>query len=132
MYNGWTALTRAVYWGRTDVAMEIVNSGRGVDLDTESQSWTALQWALARRHLDIAHMLIAQPSVDVDWKDADGFTPFITATNYNHCDIVRALLQDRQGLDANAKYGSGVTALGWAVQFNFSRYTQSPTPPSWG
>ncbi|KAL2793218.1 ankyrin repeat-containing domain protein [Aspergillus keveii] len=116
--NGWTALTRAVYRGHSDVVLQLVQSGRELDLDARSEGGTALHWALERRYLDIADMLIAQPSVDVNQKDEDGFTPFVAAAKYTFSDIVRALLQDRKDLDVNAKDGQGVTALGWAARLN--------------
>jgi ankyrin repeat protein len=116
MSEGWTALTKAMVRGHTEVVLQMVHSGKELDINTQSHDRTPLTLALQGDILDIAYILIAQPSIDVNRKDRDGSTPLIIAAKHNHCDFVRYLLQNCKGLEISAQVKEGGTAFGWAVQ----------------
>jgi ankyrin repeat protein len=111
--RGWTALTRATYFGHIDVVSEIIASGRKIDWDVRTDKQSALHWAFTRGQTGIACMLIQQTSIDVNMRDPEDWPPLARAARDNDCNIIRVLLSSRDELDVNAER-NGRTALLYA------------------
>lgn len=61
-------------------------------------------------NLDAIQSLLAVDGIDVNGRDAYGYTPLILAADRGHTEVVQALL-DFEGVDVNAAYVYGDTAL---------------------
>jgi len=75
-----------------------------------ADSSTALMFAAAEGHLEIARYLAGERGAAVDAKKADGFTALMLAAERGHLEIVRYLAGER-GAAVDAKAANGFTAL---------------------
>jgi len=75
---------------------------------------TALQLACLKGHLSIVSVLLAHPPIDVNLKDREGWTPFMSATIYGYAPACRLLLRDYR-VQVNEPGRDGSTPLFWAA-----------------
>ncbi len=86
---GWTALHWATYYGNTDIALWLIDSGADVNAKT----------------------------LKGYGRYEPGITPLILAAYYGHAEVLQALL--KKGADPAVKDATGHVALDYARQFNF-------------
>jgi ankyrin repeat protein len=72
--------------------------------------FTPLMKAASNGDVPTVHLLLAQPTVQVHARDADGWTALMYATVRGHVDLVKVLLA-QPSVDVNAANANGDTAL---------------------
>ncbi len=118
--NGWTALTRASFYGHADIVKLLLASGAEVDITTcggeilcaktvqggdpsvESMNTagaTPLVLAAQKGHLDIVRLLL-DAGAEKDYKTKNGQTALSLAAQNDHYDVVQFLLE--KGAEVNA------------------------------
>lgn len=110
--NGLTPLMVAARTGSREVVDMLLALGVDVDARAKETGATALMWALAVPHHDIASALI-EADADVSVSTAKGMTPLLTAAANG--DIEGALMLRKAGADVNARGADGTHALPFAI-----------------
>jgi len=89
-HDGWTALHLAAFFGRADVARELLARGAEVNALSRSERFaktnTPLHAAAANKQNGVATLLV-EHGADFNAKDGSGFTPLGLAAN-NHNDLL--------------------------------------------
>lgn len=106
-----TRLIKACAAGNYEAARALIEAGAGVN-SRDRRGYTALIWAVDRRHDAVADLLIAA-GADIDAADSYGYTPLMWAVERDDLTRVRKLLDNRAAIDAADN--KGLTALMWAV-----------------
>jgi hypothetical protein len=75
----------------------------------EDDGWSALMWASARGHIEVADMLL-QNGAEIDAIDKDGYTALMHASLKLHNKVVRLLVD--KGANVNAEVRGGMTTGG--------------------
>ena len=88
---------------------------RGADVNWRSADewgrfWSGLHVAAKQNNGDLVDLLLAQPSVDVNIKATNGFTPLMVACLHQSVNIIRKLLKV-ENINLNYQNHTGVTAL---------------------
>lgn len=113
--DGWTALHLAAFFGRREVAEELL--ARGADVSAASRNPTAnhpLHAALAgRTDRQLVERLLAR-GADVNGRAGAGVTPLHLAASRGSADLVEMLY--RQGANPAARMGDGTTVEAIARQ----------------
>jgi ankyrin repeat protein len=96
--GGETPLMTAARTGSLVAVKALLVHGAKVDARDDARGQTALMWAAAEGHADVAQALI-DGGADVRGRLASGFTPLLFAVREGHLDVVRLLL--KAGADVN-------------------------------
>jgi ankyrin repeat protein len=86
----------------------LLDHNHGLVSSTNREGWTALHYAAAYDHKDVAELLLASKA-DVNARTERGFTPLHVAVYYGQRDLVALLLA--HGASVNAATNQGVTAM---------------------
>ncbi len=103
--SGETVLMTAVRSGNTAAVARLLKGGANVNAVQTSKSQSALHWAVAEGHVDIARALI-ETGADLTSRSAGGYTPLMGAARQGNVEMARLLLQKGEALEASAKDGS--------------------------
>src|SRR5262245_10633653 len=96
--GGETPLMTAARVGSPATVKALLVRGATVDSKDDRRGQTALMWAAAEGHADVARVLI-EAGADFRARLASGFTPLLFAVREGHTDVVRVLL--KAGADVN-------------------------------
>ena len=102
--------------GKLDEVRSALARGEDVN-DKDSYGWTALMFAVSRKHNSIVKLLLDQPGVKINEKDNYGATALHKAAFYNNREGARMLLLHPTMDSANAKNNDGETAVMTAVGY---------------
>ena len=100
--TGETPLMKAARTGNAATVQSLLAAGADVNARESRQGQTALMWAVAQRHPEVARALIDN-GADVHASSNGGFTALLFAARLGNLDSVRALLA--AGADVNAQAG---------------------------
>jgi ankyrin repeat protein len=106
--SGETVLMRAAWGGNLEVVRLLLAHHADVNKKESEKGQTALMWAIAQKHTDVADALI-KAGADVQALSKAGFTPLLFAARFGATDAVPLLVKAGANID----------------------YTV-PTPPDWG
>ena len=132
LWSGETLLMRCVHTGDAAAVRALVTHGAEIDAVEPEKGQTALMWAVARRHSDVARVLLeAGAAVDArtavvqqlrgtgersttspqgsTYFNAGGFTPLLFAARHGAVDSARLLLE--AGADVNDEGADGNSTL---------------------
>jgi ankyrin repeat protein len=98
--------------GNLEKVKALIKDNPDLASSTNKNGWTALHFAAAAGHKDVAELLLANKA-DVNAKDKDGATPLHTAAANDHKDVAELLLANKA--EVNAKDNEGMTPLHAAV-----------------
>lgn len=76
----------------------------------EGKGKGALHFACARGDIDIVKLLVQEYKADIHLKDSEKHTPFLTAIQHRHLDIVRYFVEEL-GEPVNGTVEGNTTAL---------------------
>ena len=105
--SGETPLMTATRVHAPAVVMALIARGADVNAQERSHGQTALMWAFARGHIDIARALIEQ-GADIHARSDSGFTPLLFAARHGDLEAVRLLLAQGADVNETAEDGSSV------------------------
>lgn len=106
--NSWTPLIWAADWGRTDIALELLKSGK-IHVDVVSGTgWFPLISAVSMGNFAITEALILK-GANLEMKLMDGRTALFGGVQHNQLDTTKMLLE--AGANVNAKNNMGATPL---------------------
>jgi ankyrin repeat protein len=108
VYMGETVLMRCAHTGNLDAVKALLARGANVNAKEARQGDTALMWAVAQKHPDVARTLV-EHGADVKAHTNSGFTPFLFAAQQGDLDSARMLLD--KGVDINEATPDGDNAL---------------------
>ena len=114
-----SALLAAAYFGRTDVAAELLRHvGLPEDVNrVDAFGFSALHYACREGHVDIVCMLLSCPGIDPNLRCTEvGMTPLACAA-FNGRAAVVALLLSESGVDVDARATAGSWAGRTALHF---------------
>ena len=84
------------------------------DVNTvDTQKWTALAWAVEKRHDAAVQLLLEIPGISVDSRDETGKTPLIMAAKLGEINKLKQLLESNA--DITSEDEQKWTSLSWAV-----------------
>ena len=97
--------------GKVDKVMAILRKNPNFEVNWRNDkegSYTALGRACQKGHSVIVSILLAHPDIDVNLKDQDGWSPFMSACLNGHTSCVRLLLKDQRArVNEPNKYRTG-------------------------
>ena len=120
--SGLTPLMTAARTGDAAIVEALLDRGADVNAVTAETRSTALMWALAAPHHDIARLLLAR-GADPTLETSAGFTTLMFAARNGDVAMGRALVE--AGVDVNAPGSDGTHALPFAIiagQAGFARF----------
>jgi ankyrin repeat protein len=103
-----TALIAAASRGDMDVVKALLQGGADLNANVRG-GYTALLLALINKHDEVADVLVAQPSLDLNARGSDGVTPLMIYVWRRRGDVVEELLQ--RGAEVHLQEHDGDTAL---------------------
>jgi ankyrin repeat protein len=106
--NGETVLMIAARTGKVDPILALLAHGANVNATEHVQAQTALMWAAAERHHEVARVLIER-GADIHSRSKLGYTPLLFAAREGDEDGVRVLLA--AGARINDVAADGTSAL---------------------
>jgi len=106
--NGETPVLTAARSGRPEMVKVLVDGGAEVNAKEKTRGQTALMWAVAEEHLDVARLLLER-GADAHARSTAGFTPLLFAAREGGIEMTRLLLA--AGADVNEAAADGMTAL---------------------
>ena len=106
--SGETPLMTAARVGRLDAVRALVTAGADVNAREHLKGQTALMWAIAESHDDVAQWLVEQKA-DVRARSVSGFTPLLFAARMGDRPMVTFLLA--AGADINEEANDGSAPL---------------------
>ena len=110
--------------GDLELARVLLARGAGVNWRQEEEDLSSgLHLAALGDHGDLVDLLLAQPGVDVNIKDAANYTPLMEACIKGRENIIGKLLQV-EGIELNCQSRRGKTALHLATEFDFPNCVQ--------
>ena len=105
--DGFTALHLAAFFGKTEAARTLIDSGAAVDVYSRNDLLVQpLHSAAAGRHHEVCRLLIAT-GADVNATQRHGFTPLHAAAQHGDDELVELLLS--AGADPSAQRDDGQT-----------------------
>ena len=110
--NGKTALSMAAYNGEDQIVKYLIQNGANVNGKFKNGD-TILMWAASNGKIDIIKELISY-GANINEKDMDGYTALFRAISTGNEKVVK-LMVDIEGVDVNANFRNGDTALMWAA-----------------
>ena len=120
--SGLTPLMTAARTGDAAIVEALLDRGADVNAVTAETRSTALMWALAAPHHDVARLLLAR-GADPTRETSAGFTTLMFAARNGDVAMGRALVE--AGVDVNAPGSDGTHALPFAIiagQAGFARF----------
>ena len=120
--SGLTPLMTAARTGDAAIVEALLDRGADVNAVTVETRSTALMWALAAPHHDVARLLLAR-GADPTLETSAGFTTLMFAARNGDVAMGRALVE--AGVDVNAPGSDGTHALPFAIiagQAGFARF----------
>ena len=120
--SGLTPLMTAARTGDAAIVEALLDRGADVNAVTAETRSTALMWALAAPHPEVARLLLAR-GADPTRETAAGFTTLMFAARNGDVAMGRALVE--AGVDVNAPGSDGTHALPFAIiagQAGFARF----------
>ena len=120
--SGLTPLMTAARTGDAAIVEALLDHGADVNAVTAETWSTALMWALAAPHHDVARLLLAR-GADPNLETSAGFTTLMFAARNGDVAMGRALVE--AGVDVNAPGSDGTHALPFAIiagQAGFARF----------
>ena len=117
-------LHMAVYFGRTDIARTLIESGADVEAPG-LQGWTPLVMAALRGRLEVTGYLL-EAGADPGAASANGELPLIAAASRGEANIAKRLIA--AGARADARDGGGSTALHAAAFAGFGELIRRNHP----
>jgi ankyrin repeat protein len=106
--SGETALMRCAHTGNVNAVKALLAAGANVNGKENRQGDTALMWALAEKHPDVAWELV-EHGADIHARTKDGFTPLLFAAQQGDLESTKMLLD--KGIDVNEATPDGDNAL---------------------
>jgi ankyrin repeat protein len=94
--------------GKASAVTALLKHGAAVNAQETIKGQTALMWAVAEHHVEVARTLVAH-GADVKARSSNGSTPLLFAARYGDIDLARLLLA--QGADVNDTDATGTAAL---------------------
>ena len=120
--SGLTPLMTAARTGEAGIVEALLDHGADVNAVTDETWSTALMWALAAPHHDVARLLLAR-GADPTLETSAGFTTLMFAARNGDVAMGRALVE--AGVDVNAPGSDGTHVLPLAIiagQAGFARF----------
>ncbi len=120
--SGLTPLMTAARTGEAAIVEALLDHGADVNAVTAETRSTALMWALAAPHHDVARLLLAR-GADPTLETSAGFTTLMFAARNGDVAMGRALVE--AGVDVNAPGSDGTHALPFAIiagEAGFARF----------
>jgi ankyrin repeat protein len=110
--GGWTALHRAAYGGKREIAQVLLDAGASMNVK-DAQGFTPLHWAVYESLLtpeaqDVAKLLVVR-GADINARDKEGSTPLFWAVWQGNRDLADFLLA--HGADPAIKGKENLTPL---------------------
>lgn len=99
-----TVLTATAVRGDTKVVEALVRGGADVNAKGRN-NWTALLLALQNEHPDVADILLAQPTLELNTENTEGMTALMVAVWHQQERAVQTLIQRKANLDHQDKDG---------------------------
>lgn len=115
----YSPLILACYYNQLEIVKFLIE--KNVELNSENKTATALQACSYKGFFEIAQELLeygAEPNI----VDANGTSPLIYATQFQHFNIIKLLL--KYGADKDYADPNGNTALDYAQKLNISEAIQ--------
>ncbi len=106
--TGQTVLMTAARTGNVAAVEALLSAGATVDAKHSAKEQTALMWAIAERHSDVARVLI-EHGANVKASTKSGFTPLLFAAREG--DLASARLLLAKGVDVNESANSDMAQL---------------------
>lgn len=117
--GGYTMLIAAAKFGNYEYAHLLMENGANLDAQMEYLGYTALMFAVERRHYKIAFELIKR-GADVNIKDNQGYTVLMIAVINDNLELVNKLLE--KGADVDPELPEwGLNALYFAENDTHNR-----------
>jgi ankyrin repeat protein len=110
--SGLTPLMTATHTGSLPVVKALLAHGANVNAATTDTKDSALMWAIADRHPEIARALI-DAHADIHAASRRGFTPLMFAARNNDIDVAKALIAG--GVSVNETAPDGTHVLPFAI-----------------
>jgi ankyrin repeat protein len=109
-------LADAAFIGNTQTALELAKAllAAGVDVNATNRYSTPLTSAAYQDNRDLVALLLAQPRINVNLQDVDGYTGLMWASEHGSLELVNLLVS--AGANPNIKNKRGETALTLAEQ----------------
>jgi ankyrin repeat protein len=105
-------LLLAAEFQRVDILQVLLDASADVN-SADANKWTALAWAVEKRHDAVVEVLLEIPGISVDSRDATGRTPLIMAASLGEINILSQLLRSNPTI--NLEDEQKWTSLSWAV-----------------
>jgi ankyrin repeat protein len=106
--SGETPLMTAARTGTVAAVQQLVDHGVDVNRTEPSKGQTALMWAVADEHVDVARLLLAHKA-NINARSTAGFTPIMFAARQGNLEMTKLLLGS--GANVNDMDGAGVGVL---------------------
>lgn len=120
--SGMTPLMIASHTGNLEVVKSLLARGANVNAETVETKSTALMWAVAAPHPDIAKVLV-EGRADVHASSNKGFTPLMFAAKNGDIEMAKLLIA--AGVNVNEKGSDGTHALPYSIvsgQGDFAKF----------
>jgi hypothetical protein len=106
-------LANAAFMGEPQKALEFSRAllAAGVDPNATNRYSTPLTSAAYRGNRDVVALLLAQPGINIDAQDVDGFTALTWAVGHGSLDIVDLLVQAGANPNIKNRFGESATTL---------------------
>lgn len=116
--GGWTALHRAAYNGKREIALVLLDAGARMNLK-DNQGFTPLHWAVLEsvgipEAQDVAKLLVAR-GAHINARDRDGSTPLFWAMYTGNQKLAEFLLA--HGANPTIRGKENLTPLQWAQKY---------------
>ena len=105
LHSGETALMTCARSGNVASVNGLLAHKANLNARESTQGQTALMWAVAEHHVDVARTLIDH-GADVHAASHSGFTPLLFAAREGDLDVIRLLLDRGANLEERAKDGT--------------------------
>lgn len=92
-------LLLAAEFAHVDILQVLLDASANVN-SVDAKSWTALAWAVGKRHDAAVEVLLEAPGISVDSRDATGRTPLMMAASLGEINILNQLLKSNAAIDS--------------------------------
>lgn len=121
LHSGWShksALMLASEYGYADVVNELL--GRSdIKINDLSGNFSALHLAVKNEQTETVKLLLADPRIDVELRDQDGWPALVMAACYGYVSIAEALLDKGANIEqSDSELDGGGTAILRAIDYN--------------